>query len=107
MLEISFEQEHAFDEDERKFLSAIASQTALALDRAKLHEEQHHIAHVLQRSLLPQKLPSVPGIEVATSYHALGRERDRRRLLRPLARSTGGTSSSSATSAATARRRRR
>ncbi len=72
VLEVAFDQEHRFDEDERKFLSAIASQTALALDRAKLHEEQHHIAQVLQRSLLPQKLPKIPGIEVSTSYHAWG-----------------------------------
>jgi serine phosphatase RsbU (regulator of sigma subunit) len=72
VLEIAFEQEHAFVEDERKFLSAIASQTALALDRARLHEEQHHIAHVLQRSLLPETLPPVPGIKVATTYQAAG-----------------------------------
>ncbi len=72
VLEIAFEQEHAFVEDERKFLLAIASQTALALDRARLHEEQHHIAHVLQRSLLPETLPPVPGIRVATKYQAAG-----------------------------------
>jgi serine phosphatase RsbU (regulator of sigma subunit) len=72
VLEIAFEQEHAFVEDERRFLSAIASQTALALDRARLHEEQHHIAHVLQRSLLPETLPAVPGIQVATTYQAAG-----------------------------------
>ena len=72
VLEISFEQERAFAEDERRFLSAIASQTALALDRARLHEEQHHIAHVLQRSLLPETLPPVAGIQVATLYQAAG-----------------------------------
>ena len=72
VLEIGFEQERSFDDDERRFLSAIATQTALALDRARLHEEQHHIAQVLQRSLLPQRLPRVPGIEVATAYHAWG-----------------------------------
>ena len=72
VLEIAFEYEHPFAEDERRFLSAIASQTALALDRARLHEEQHHIAHVLQRSLLPESLPAMPGIQVVTSYQAAG-----------------------------------
>jgi serine phosphatase RsbU (regulator of sigma subunit) len=72
VLEIAFEREHSFTDDERRFLLAIASQTALALDRARLHEEQHHIAHVLQRSLLPETLPHVPGLEIATTYHAAG-----------------------------------
>jgi serine phosphatase RsbU (regulator of sigma subunit) len=72
VIEIAFEFEHTFVEDERQFLLAIASQTALALDRARLHEEQHHIAHVLQRSLLPETLPPIPGIEVATAYQAAG-----------------------------------
>jgi GAF domain-containing protein len=72
VLEIAFEHEHSFADDERRFLSAIASQTALALDRARLHEEQHQIAHVLQASLLPETIPPVPGIRVATTYQAAG-----------------------------------
>ena len=73
MLAIAFDHERQFPEEERRFLLAIAGQTAQALDRARLYEEQSHIAHVLQQGLLPKTLPTIPGVEVATSYRAAGR----------------------------------
>ncbi len=71
-LSIAFDRERDFPPDERTFLSAIAAQTAQALDRARLYEEQSNIAKVLQASLLPRSFPSIPGIRVATAYHAAG-----------------------------------
>lgn len=38
-LRLSFSKEHAFDSDERAFLTSFASHCALALDRAQLYEE--------------------------------------------------------------------
>jgi GAF domain-containing protein len=73
VLGIAFDDEREFPEDERRFFAAVAAQTAQALDRARLYEEQSHIAHILQQSLLPRKLPAIPGIEIATSYQAAGR----------------------------------
>ena len=72
VLGIAFEVERAFPEEEQTFLAAIAAQTAQALDRARLYEEQSTIAHVLQESLLPQTLPAIPGVELATLYQAAG-----------------------------------
>jgi serine phosphatase RsbU (regulator of sigma subunit) len=72
VLAIAFEEERDFPEEERAFMTAIAGQTAQALDRARLYEEQRHIAHVLQQGLLPKTLPAIPGVEVATSYRAAG-----------------------------------
>ena len=70
--------------------SAIASgRRRSALDRARLHEEQHHIAHVLQRSLLPETLPHVPGPGYRHHLPRRRRQRDGRRLLRPLPRGAG------------------
>lgn len=34
--------------------------------------EAEHIAHVLQRSLLPPCLPAIPGVELAARYHPAG-----------------------------------
>ncbi len=73
VLGIAFDHERQFPDEERRFLMAIAGQTAQALDRAALYEEQSHIAEVLQQSLLPGKVPAIPGIELATSYRAAGR----------------------------------
>ena len=44
------------------FLEALAGQCALAMERATLYEREHTTAETLQRSLLPDSLPTVPGI---------------------------------------------
>jgi GAF domain-containing protein len=44
----------------------------VAVDNARLYEERSRIARTLQRSLLPPRLPEIPGIEVAARYRASG-----------------------------------
>jgi GAF domain-containing protein len=44
----------------------------VAVDNARLYEERSRIARTLQRSLLPPRLPEIPGIEVAARYRAAG-----------------------------------
>jgi PAS domain S-box-containing protein len=51
----------------------LARHAALAVDNARLYRQRSHIASTLQRSLLPPKLPHVPGIELAAHYRAVGR----------------------------------
>ena len=41
---------------------------ALAIDHARVFEREHRIAETLQRSLLPDRLPALPGLEVAARY---------------------------------------
>ena len=41
---------------------------ALAADVSRLYEDERHRAETLQRSLLPQELPSPPGVLVAARY---------------------------------------
>ena len=41
---------------------------ALAIDHARVFEREHRIAETLQRSLLPERLPALPGLEVAARY---------------------------------------
>ena len=55
-------------EDEVGLLRLAADRAALVLERAQLYEQEHAIARELQSSLLPDKLPEVPGLVMATRY---------------------------------------
>ena len=61
-LRFSFTRPRKITEEERVFLEALAGQCALALERASMFEREHTTAETLQRSLLPDRLPTVPGI---------------------------------------------
>ncbi len=50
----------------------LAGRAAMALDNANLYAERAHVAHTLQRSLLPDALPEVPGVQLASAYHPVG-----------------------------------
>ncbi len=67
-LRFSFARPRTITDEERVFLEALAGQCALALERATLFEREHTTAETLQRSLLPDQLPSVPGIILDASY---------------------------------------
>lgn len=72
-LRFSFNEPRLFDHEERTFVLAIAAQTAQALDRVLLLEERIESARRLQRSLLPPRLPEVPGARVEAAYQPAGR----------------------------------
>ena len=61
---------------ERATLFAVASFAASALQRASMAEEHRATAEVLQATLLPQSLPDLPGIDIATVYRPLGHAPD-------------------------------
>jgi PAS domain S-box-containing protein len=67
-LRFSFTRPRQITDEERVFLEALAGQCALALERASLFEREHTTAETLQRSLLPDILPTVPGIVLEASY---------------------------------------
>lgn len=50
----------------------LGRRAGVAVDNARLYEERSHIARTLQRSLLPPRLPEIPGIELAARYRAAG-----------------------------------
>jgi PAS domain S-box-containing protein len=62
----------AFGQDDLELAQDLARRAALALDNARLYEERSHVARTLQRSLLPRRLPEVPGLEVASFYQPAG-----------------------------------
>jgi serine phosphatase RsbU (regulator of sigma subunit) len=53
---------------ERMMASALASHCAQAMERGRLYDREHRTAEVLQRSLLPGRLPAVPELEIAARY---------------------------------------
>jgi serine phosphatase RsbU (regulator of sigma subunit)/anti-sigma regulatory factor (Ser/Thr protein kinase) len=49
-------------------LRLAADRIALSIQRAQLYEREHFIAQTFQRSLLPERLPEIPGLSVAARY---------------------------------------
>src|SRR5207248_11626080 len=52
---------------------AIAGQAALAIDNARLYQQQKEFADTMQRSLLPRSEPEFAGLEVAEVYESSAR----------------------------------
>jgi serine phosphatase RsbU (regulator of sigma subunit) len=48
----------------------IAQQAALAIDNARLYQQQKRFAETMQQSLLPRELPSIPGLDVGAVYES-------------------------------------
>jgi PAS domain S-box-containing protein len=67
-LRFSFGRPRKITEEERVFLEALAGQCALAVERAAMYEREHTTAETLQRSLLPDQLPIVPGLVMEARY---------------------------------------
>lgn len=75
-LRFSFTDARLFDDDERRFVRALAAQTAQALERTRLQRARVDVSRRLQRSLLPPRVPEVAGMEVAAIYQPFGDEMD-------------------------------
>jgi PAS domain S-box-containing protein len=65
---ISDESGRRYGPDDIAFAEEVARRAGLAIENARLYEQQRHIARTLQRSLLPTSLPEIPQLDVATSY---------------------------------------
>jgi PAS domain S-box-containing protein len=64
VLGFGFDQPRQFSSEDRSFLLALAGQCAQALERAQLYERERSTARLLQRSLLPDALPTLPGVRL-------------------------------------------
>src|SRR5579859_395255 len=61
-------EEHNYDPPDRDLIGAIASRVAIAIDNAMLFETERQTALAFQKSLLPQVIPDLDGLEVACRY---------------------------------------
>ena len=57
-----------FGGEDLTLLRLAADRVGLAIAHARVYEREHRIAETLQRSLLPDRLPQLPGLDVAARY---------------------------------------
>ena len=80
---VALRRRNAFLHDEIDLAQLVAERVAVALERARLYEREHAVATALQRSLLPDGLPTVEGTRIAVRYRPGGvGPGGRRRLVR-------------------------
>lgn len=65
---LGWEMPHEFSADERALLTAAAALAGQALDRARALDAEHELIGTLQRSLLPRRLPTLPGGTAVARY---------------------------------------
>jgi PAS domain S-box-containing protein len=68
VLQVGVPAPRRFSEDDILLLGLAADRVALAIDHLRIYEREHRIAETLQRSLLPERLPRLPGLDVAARY---------------------------------------
>ncbi len=66
-----------FSAADLRLLEIVGERVALAVGQAQIRDREQRLVETLQRALLPQQLPAVPGVEIAARY-------------RPRATSVGG-----------------
>jgi serine phosphatase RsbU (regulator of sigma subunit)/anti-sigma regulatory factor (Ser/Thr protein kinase) len=60
-----------FDEDDVTMLQLAADRAALAIDNARI-SEQRAVTEIMQRTLLPDALPEIPGVRFSAKYLPAG-----------------------------------
>jgi PAS domain S-box-containing protein len=68
VIEIGTRRPRRLGPEDVDLLRLTADRVALAVDHARAFGREHRIAETLQRSLLPQTLPSLPGVELGARY---------------------------------------
>ncbi|MBA4370101.1 MAG: hypothetical protein C0418_00790 [Coriobacteriaceae bacterium] len=61
-------EREAFEPEDVELLMTFAAQAALAIDTANLFAREHAVASVLQSSLVPARVPSPEGLDIASEY---------------------------------------
>jgi PAS domain S-box-containing protein len=69
---VSADSGRSFGQGDVDFAEQIAERAALAVENARLYSERSEIARTLQRSLLPEAPPDIPGWEIAALYRPAG-----------------------------------
>jgi serine phosphatase RsbU (regulator of sigma subunit) len=61
-----------YDSGDIALMDDLAGRAAMALDNARLYAERDHIAQVLQRGLVPDHPPEIPGFELSVAFEPAG-----------------------------------
>jgi phosphoserine phosphatase RsbU/P len=73
LLLVSLDPGRPLTEDTLEAALAVAGQAALAIDNARLYQQQKDFADTMQRSLLPRSAPELPGLELGAVYESSAR----------------------------------
>jgi serine phosphatase RsbU (regulator of sigma subunit) len=65
---VTAESLRRLDEGDKEFAEQLATRAAVAVENARLATARREIAETLQRSLLPDEVPAIPGWDIATMY---------------------------------------
>lgn len=76
VLLVSNDEPRRLADDVLGLLHPVAERVAVAITRAQLYEREHRIAQVLQRALLPERLPEVDGLRLVSRLRAGGEGSD-------------------------------
>ena len=68
VLQVASRHARRFSSDEMRLLELAADRVARAIERTQVNERAHQIAETLQRALLPDRLPEIPGVALAARY---------------------------------------
>jgi serine phosphatase RsbU (regulator of sigma subunit)/anti-sigma regulatory factor (Ser/Thr protein kinase) len=68
VLTVSSDRLSAFEERDLRILTLAAERVALAVERISLYEREHETAVTLQRSVLPEAMPDLEGLQLAARY---------------------------------------
>jgi serine phosphatase RsbU (regulator of sigma subunit) len=73
LLLVSLDPARPLTEDTLEAALAVAGQAALAIDNARLYQQQKDFADTMQRSLLPRVAPDLEGLELGAVYESSAR----------------------------------
>jgi serine phosphatase RsbU (regulator of sigma subunit)/PAS domain-containing protein len=71
---VSSESGRRFTQADLELAEELGRRAGTAVENARLYQERSHIAATLQRGLLPDELPAIPGLRVASLYRPAGEE---------------------------------
>ena len=72
MLEVTDRADRAFTPRDEAILAQLGQLASVGIAKSEAYTRERHIAHVLQRSLLPPSLPAVAGLVAAVRFIAAG-----------------------------------
>lgn len=75
-LGLLYREARGFTRQERNLYIALSSSLAQAIARAMLFDQEHDLAEGLQQSMLPRRIPDVPGAQIAVRYRSARMGRD-------------------------------
>jgi serine phosphatase RsbU (regulator of sigma subunit) len=71
---VASESGRRFSDDDMSFAQQLADRAGAAIENARLYRTRTQEAETLQRSLLPETIPAIPGWQVAALYRPAGAE---------------------------------